>query len=224
MIGPFSGHSQLGADATAFMAKSVAVSAGSAQGRANALNAAMATLRQMRATLANTHTALLDYFLVFSNDGPGGVDSVSKTMAFPRDILNWNLAWNVVRAAAAPGAPVLAASGQTVREALRILDQILLFWGVVKVAEYNALAVAETDKANAVLAAQRAAARTEAERQQVEADRQAAVAAAAAAAAAAEQAMFIAAAAAAKRTRNMWIGIGAGVVVLTGVGIYLAAR
>jgi hypothetical protein len=226
------------------MAVQSAVVAGTAQAKYASLYSAMQVLKEMRQYLATgVYSTVMDYNLVLSvAPGSGRIDSRNKAMTFPR-ILEWSAAWKAVSAAAAPGTPVIAASGQTVREALRLLDQILLWWGQKKLDELYAAATVETRKAqesvaraqaaaNAKAAQEAQAAASEAERQriyaQAEADRQRIAAEAEAAtkvAAAAELAAQNAAIAKASHDKTvMWGGIAAGGVALLGIVLYLTRR
>lgn len=197
-----------------------AVDAGSATGRAQALSNALATLNSMRGILATTHSQLMDYLLVLSNDGPAGVDTINHTITYSQ-IPVWRPAWELVSAAAAPSTPKIAADGQTPREALRLLDQILLYWGPQKLAELQRAADAEAAAARETVAAAQQAAASEAEKQRLAAEAQAAADQAAADALAQLEA---AARAEANKKRNTWIAIGVGAVVLLGVGIVIARR
>lgn len=226
----------------AFMPLQVAVAAGAVAGTAQAryasLYSAMQVLKEMRQYLATqVYSTVMDYNLVLSvpPGSAGGIDSRNKAMTFPR-ILEWSAAWKAVSAAAATGTPVLAASGQTVNEALRLLDEILLFWGQRKLDELYAAATVETRKAQEAVARAQAladakaaqeaqAAASEAKRQQIllqaEADKQRIAAEADAATKAAAAAVI---AKASHDKTLMWVGIGAGALVAVGVVAYILKR
>lgn len=218
-----------------------ATAAGTAQGSANALADALAKLRTYRATLDNTYSTAREFQIVLQNDGPGGFDSVNKTMTYS-NMPVYQQAWGVVAQMAAPSAPPFAA--QTVNEAIRLLDQVLLYWGDRKLVELRQAAAVEAQRAREIAAQQAAAQQAAAQQAAAQAATQAAAVAAAQQAAAAEtarkqqllaaeQAAVAAAQAAteaarvagAKHQRNvMLLAAAVGAVVIVSIGAIVALK